>query len=612
MQREAAEEMKTAVEHKEEYERALKDIVLKRHQKKIQISELRLPDVLDVLNDQENHELRDKVTESLNKLGYPTAVRTVEELDDAYRQAFSLAGRARALFSPLWDPKNRTAVLALSALAFIGVPLFTWGISELFEKWRLASIGAYVVEFGTLLIAGATKAHKHMAEASKYLDELEKRRDQILQVLEKKRQLVSKEETRLNNELEALRSEEDAARSRFDDADATIREIQKKIDDIDAGRSLSRFILERAEGEDYRKQLGIISTIRKDFERLTQLLKDGHEGFEKVGRIILYIDDLDRCSSAKVVEVLQAVHLLLAMPLFVVVVGVDLRWLLHSLDQEYSAFRTSAKGGEDHGLSRPEWTTSPQSYLEKIFQIPFSIGQMSSVGYGRLVNSLLPATIAAVESNGVAKAVGQVAQNTSQGSADSKPAASDHPSNMGRDLRTSGAKVNGNKPVVATRNLNPDSLRIQSWETEFAQHMFEFVMTPRSAKRFTNTYRLLKAPLAGNDLKKFEGSKTEPGEFQAAMLLLAVVTGMSSKALDLFPAILDKTNLKANWRDLFRRHLQLNSRQESVLKAIQLSGDLAPFIEWVPAVARFTFEVNKSLAAAPAIAPVRANIQSAR
>ncbi len=36
----------------------------------------------------------------------------------------------------------------------------------------------------------------------------------------------------------------------------------------------------------------------------------------RVNRIVLYIDDLDRCEPDKVAKVLQAVHLLLAFPLF--------------------------------------------------------------------------------------------------------------------------------------------------------------------------------------------------------------------------------------------------------------------------------------------------------
>lgn len=52
-------------------------------------------------------------------------------------------------------------------------------------------------------------------------------------------------------------------------------------------------------------------------------------------RILLYIDDLDRCPPKKVVEVLQAIHLLLGFPLFVVLVAVDERWVSRALASEY-------------------------------------------------------------------------------------------------------------------------------------------------------------------------------------------------------------------------------------------------------------------------------------
>jgi hypothetical protein len=62
------------------------------------------------------------------------------------------------------------------------------------------------------------------------------------------------------------------------------------------------------------------------------------------------------------VEVLQAVHLLLAYPLFVVVVAVDPRWLLHSLQQTYGAFR---RNGKRRIEAREMWRTTPQNYLER-------------------------------------------------------------------------------------------------------------------------------------------------------------------------------------------------------------------------------------------------------
>ena len=50
-----------------------------------------------------------------------------------------------------------------------------------------------------------------------------------------------------------------------------------------------------------------------------------------MNRIVLYIDDLDRCPEDKVIEVLRTAHLLLAFPLFVCVVAVDPRWVSRSL-----------------------------------------------------------------------------------------------------------------------------------------------------------------------------------------------------------------------------------------------------------------------------------------
>ncbi len=60
----------------------------------------------------------------------------------------------------------------------------------------------------------------------------------------------------------------------------------------------------------------------------------------RFSRIVLYIDDLDRCPPDKVVDVLQAVHLLLCFPLFVVVVAVDARWVSRALHERFPGLLT--------------------------------------------------------------------------------------------------------------------------------------------------------------------------------------------------------------------------------------------------------------------------------
>jgi len=107
-----------------------------------------------------------------------------------------------------------------------------------------------------------------------------------------------------------------------------IKYIESEINEIEEGKYIKYFIEKRLSSNDYRQHLGIISLIRNDFEFLSEYLRKGYKNEDyKIERVILYIDDLDRCPPKIVVEVLQAIHLILSFELFVVVVGVDVRWI---------------------------------------------------------------------------------------------------------------------------------------------------------------------------------------------------------------------------------------------------------------------------------------------
>ncbi|MEJ2619982.1 MAG: P-loop NTPase fold protein [Candidatus Thiodiazotropha sp.] len=148
---------------------------------------------------------------------------------------------------------------------------------------------------------------------------------------------------------------------------------------------------------DYRKHLGIPALIQKDFRQLASLVGQQNEAIleDKEGkleqskgcfnRIILYIDDLDRCPDQHVVEVLQAVHLLLAFELFVVVVAVDSRWLSHALTKHFGALVVDRENAQE---------ATPDDYLEKIFQIPFWIRPLSKTAKQNIIQGLLQGHVA--------------------------------------------------------------------------------------------------------------------------------------------------------------------------------------------------------------------------
>ena len=227
-------------------------------------------------------------------------------------------------------------------------------------------------------------------------------------------------------QIASLEAQEAQLQQEIDEARRLEVEAERELEDIRRGRRLYQYIQERASSTDYQQYLGVIALIRKDFETLAKLMDEGRRAREakaedraqeagseveaagniqaageeqssdslpQIDRIILYIDDLDRCPAKRVVEVLEAVHLLLALKLFVVVVGVDSRWLVRSLQRHYQAQLSADEGNVPQRQDDwAYWDTTPQNYLEKIFQIVFSIRSMDRTGYESLLDALFPGT----------------------------------------------------------------------------------------------------------------------------------------------------------------------------------------------------------------------------
>ena len=104
-----------------------------------------------------------------------------------------------------------------------------------------------------------------------------------------------------------------------------------------------------------------------------------------INRIVLYIDDLDRCPPEKVVAVLQAVHLLLAFPLFV---------SSSASTRAGSRARCACATGTCSAATTGRRRRRPD-YLEKIFQIPFWLEPLDQDATRRMLKGLLPAAAAA-------------------------------------------------------------------------------------------------------------------------------------------------------------------------------------------------------------------------
>ena len=128
-----------------------------------------------------------------------------------------------------------------------------------------------------------------------------------------------------------------------------------------ASNPLARWVTALFADSDYGRQIGFMEEIQHDLETLEARLHHGDDPNGPVeSRILVLIDDLDRCEPDKAVAVLQAVNLLLNFESFIVCLGIDARVTTAAIEKHYEGLLGTA------GASGYE-------YLDKIVQIPFRI-----------------------------------------------------------------------------------------------------------------------------------------------------------------------------------------------------------------------------------------------
>jgi hypothetical protein len=332
-------------------------------------------------------ENKKQLDEVLEACGVPKDERDPEKLAPILSGLFELPSRATLLLVLLRGSVGRGVAYGLGA-ALVVLFLGAGGAVGYLGLARFPEIWTYVVSglpsltvLGTVIgAAGVTirRVAPILRLAADFLDRKEKRAAE----LSAKRRAAA----------EALKTERETL--------AALIAEQTKATEFAAtygvaaeGRSreglLRYFISFSPELVEVRKKLGLLATVRRCFETLEQIMHEKREPAEgktavddragetssaakaeklahvpDLRRIIVYIDDLDRCSEQHVVQVLQAIHLLLAFDLFVVVVAVDARWLHRAVGQVYSG-QLAAPGEKDKSNS-----ATVADYLEKIFQLP--------------------------------------------------------------------------------------------------------------------------------------------------------------------------------------------------------------------------------------------------
>jgi KAP family P-loop domain/Caspase domain len=599
---------------------------------------------------------RQDVTSALNKatkeLGRDESPVKLEQLRQFSSDASLGWQRVSRIWRLLSDDRRRglrmgllisTAVAAVLAVA---LPLALETIAQGVVQAFAGIIGL----LAPLITAGATV----LAKLNGALNVVEDAAETVAEAEREQHERRSQEERAVLADLERIDAQQAVLGQEALRAEQRVEDAATKLEEAQAGRQLARFIQERSASADYREQLGIIAMIRRDFDHLVTLIEQSrseeHAGDDttlpQVERIILYVDDLDRCPPDRVVDVLQAVHLLLALRLFIVVVAVDPRWLLRSLEHHFEEVLGTPSVEPGRAMDdSAHWASTPMNYLEKVFQIPYTLPPMDKQGFERLVSELLPPEQATSSESGVRQVSsndadrqepmtatrqpnGDSGEATTAGQVDEQTAT---PDGAAEDSSDSESTMPLASPLP---DLTPRALILDGVERRFASQLASLIPTPRAAKRLANLYRFIRASLNEDDLQTLVPS----GAYQVVLTLLAILVGFPSQAADVFQGILGRGDGDSWWtfvRGLYpdtepgleKRQPQQRSavrrmspdrirnlvveemssvevlrwqRLTSALLTLEphlkLPDRLEPFKEWIPSVARFSFHTGRLVA----------------
>ncbi len=98
---------------------------------------------------------------------------------------------------------------------------------------------------------------------------------------------------------------------------------------------------------------------------ITNELKEAVD--EKIFRIVVFVDDLDRCLPDKAVELLEAIKLFLDIEGYLFIIGVDREVVKKGIAYRYRHFEFKDEEREDNTI------ISPEDYLDKMIQLPLEL-----------------------------------------------------------------------------------------------------------------------------------------------------------------------------------------------------------------------------------------------
>jgi hypothetical protein len=460
----------------------------------------------------------------------------VDAVVNIVRSSNSIFGQAKQVVAVLAKSPARLAVALLSLVVFaVAAYLLVAYLRDSPEESRQTLV-ALLSALGALG-AAATAA----APAIKLVRSIAKRGADIARAVREADDAAVKTLVRKEVELHDVTAEAEALAGAAERAD---RALSRYVDPDAASNPprLLRYVLEDdPETKALEKEIGLIGRTRRLFQAVDDIVrtertkpaKDRLDG-EVPDRIVLYIDDLDRCTEEQVYAVLQAIHLLLAFELFAVVVGVDVAWVENALAKMFG----DREGG---GASEIDRRQRAVRYLEKIFQVAFWLAPLSAAGsdggsFARYIRQLAtpPPPAAPPPPPLRSKPGAEVASTAASGNG--ARSASEEDAAAGKESLAAEIHLGGEAADRPPRRSNLETITLESDEIDFlasAEIAAVAAATPRSVKRLVNVYRLVRTRLVESG-GSVMGGNGRPADYPLIALSVAIETGQPVEVADAF------------------------------------------------------------------------------
>lgn len=588
---ETAKEKKRLEDSKQKINTNLDELKLQREKVRTELKGISISQIWGQLKEDTEvkstlSQVQSLVNEAGKELGFEPIKVAAAENRSRIEVLYQRYQSSRSRLTTLWvELKTMTTKEKALLLVFLGIPILALLSLPLLESagsipanWvsSISKITALIYSLLKFIPSLLNKGEQAFKKIDKGLDRLSAAREKVNQLENIAASQVDIQIQLKLQELSQIEAQEKEIQEKLTSLEQQLIDTEVELEAIKKGQRLSSFIQRRLSSDDYQKHLGLISTIRDDFEKLTDYLHSRDpisellstvsdnriqpfqlEPVNKIDRIILYIDDLDRCPPEKVVEVLQAIHLILAFPLFVVVVGVDVRWISKSLIKQYGTmlapvdqFDTEELASDTAYNLKYKGNATPYDYLEKIFQIPFRLQAMDEEGKTGYIGKLLEGDIEKDESEANTAPTTATTQDTDA----SITAPSDNPPNE--------------SAPPTPPNLTLERAKLDKKDLHFIQSLSPILSnSPRALKRFANICRLIKShEVWGVEVNSFRVLSA----YQCRVFLMALITGLPHLAHKIF-----------DWLEDWAREIEAQAKSNNNAGIEPEEGSLKRFLTYV-------------------------------